>query len=260
MITENKLQAQIIQLQQTVISVLQDALYSGRGLTEDDLQRLLTAQQAAREGSLDALEGRHEHMLADQRTRRKRLPGPYDHAPPQRLLLEDAIRPPPRQHTFPARQSSTLSVRPPRRAESLPTSPSGLFCRYSEDLQHSSRSLGPEFDPSAGSRCRTCGHTLPLDSRDVWVFGTEVPTNTGGRQKVRETRMSARFVVKCHTPDARYACMLCTQHRDVDCVCRSIEALIKHLAAEHTPEELERDADLVSSRSGSGVGKELVLA
>ncbi|KAK5122466.1 hypothetical protein LTR85_004050 [Meristemomyces frigidus] len=259
-ITENKLQAQIIQLQQTVINVLQDALYSGRGLTEEDLQRLLTAQQAAREGSLDALEGRHGFMLADQRGRRKQLPDLYDQQHSERLLLEDAIRPLPRQSTFPARQSSIRSLPPPRRAESLPTRHSSPFCPYGEELQVSSRPLSPAFDPSADSRCRACNHILPLDSRDVWVFGTEVPTRTGERQKVRECRMPARFVVKSHTPDARFACVLCNQHRDVDCICRSVEALIKHLASEHTAEEFEGDADLVSVRNNSNVGRELVLA
>ncbi|KAK4542098.1 hypothetical protein LTR36_007129 [Oleoguttula mirabilis] len=259
-ITENRLQAQIIQLQQTVISVLQDALYNGRGLTEGDLQRLLVAQQAAREGSLDALEGRYSHMLPDQRAPRKQLPEYYHDEPPQRLL-EEAPAPLPRQRTFPVRHVPSHSLPPPRRAESLPAPHSGIFCRYSEALQHSSRQLSPAFDPSADSRCSSCGQTLPLDSRDVWVFSTEVPTDAGGRQKVRECRMPARFVIKSHTPDARFACVLCNEHRDVDCICRSVEALVKHLAAEHTPEELEWDADLVSLRSNtSAVGRELVLA
>jgi len=246
-ITENKLQAQIIQLQQTVINVLQDALYSGRSLTESDLQRLITAQQAAREGSLDALQGQYSRMLANQGRLRKQLPE-YIDAPVQRQL------------TFPARHSSTRSLPPPRRAESLPMSPSRLFCRYSQILQDSSRSLSPAFEPSADGRCSCCGQTLPVDTRDVWVFSVETPTGTGGVQKVRECRVDARFVVKCHCPDGRFACVLCDKHRDVDCVCRSVDALVKHLAAEHTTDEFDGDADLVSSRSSLAAGRELVLA
>jgi len=247
-ITENKLQAQIIQLQQTVINVLQDALYSGRSLTEADLQRLVAAQQAAREGSLDALQGQYSRMLADRRRSQKLLPD-----------CQDA--PLPRQSTFPTRHASVRSLPPPRRAESLPVSPSGLFCRYGEVLQDTSRALSPAFDPSADGRCPSCGQTLAVDSRDVWVFSVEAPTGTGGSQKLRECRVDARFVVKSHCPDGRFACVLCEQHRDVDCICRSIDALIKHLAAEHTSDEFEGDVDLVSSRRSSvAVGRELVLA
>ncbi|KAI7539462.1 hypothetical protein KC317_g17474, partial [Hortaea werneckii] len=67
MITENRLQTQIIQLQQTVINVLQDALYSGRGLTETDQRRLIAAQSAARDGSLDALEDHYARISTRRR-------------------------------------------------------------------------------------------------------------------------------------------------------------------------------------------------
>ncbi|KAI7285534.1 hypothetical protein KC340_g18328, partial [Hortaea werneckii] len=80
-ITENRLQKQIIQLQQTVINVLQEALYSGRGLTEIDQRRLIAAQSAARDGSLDALEDHYARISTRQR--REILPDNTT----QRLLL-----------------------------------------------------------------------------------------------------------------------------------------------------------------------------
>lgn len=243
MITENKLQAHIIQLQQTVINVLQDALYNGRSLTQGDMQRLIAAQQAAREGSLDALQGQYSRMLADERVRRKQLPDYYE-APAQRMLLEDDPTPLRKQLTFPTRHASTRSLPPPRRAESLPVPPSGLFCGYSEVLQFTSRPLNPAFEPSAGSHCPSCDVILPVDTLDVWYFGTEGATNRDGVREVRECRVDARFVVKCHTRDGRFACVLCNQYRDVDCICRSVQGLVKHLAVEHTPKEFEGDVDL----------------
>ena len=51
--TENQLQAQIIALQQTVINVLQDALYNDRPMSRGDIAQLISASQSAREGSLN---------------------------------------------------------------------------------------------------------------------------------------------------------------------------------------------------------------
>ncbi|UZP38879.1 hypothetical protein NXS19_006695 [Fusarium pseudograminearum] len=61
-VTENKLQAQVIALQQTVINVLQDALYSGRQLDRADMARLVAASDAAREGSLGALRQQRQRL------------------------------------------------------------------------------------------------------------------------------------------------------------------------------------------------------
>lgn len=48
--------------------------------------------------------------------------------------------------------------------------------------------------------------------------------------------------------------MLCDRFRDMDCLCKSVEALVKHLGTAHTPDEFERDPDLVRIKEGSGVG------
>ena len=65
-IAENKLQAQVIQLQQTVINVLQDALLNDRKLSKADIHRLITAQDNARQGSLDALRDQYDRMIQDE--------------------------------------------------------------------------------------------------------------------------------------------------------------------------------------------------
>ncbi|KAH9845759.1 hypothetical protein Tdes44962_MAKER01190 [Teratosphaeria destructans] len=255
-ITENKLQAQIIQLQQTVINVLQDALYSGRSLTQGDMQRLIEAQHAARENSLDALQGQFARMQAQKKTLQ-----PVKKA----YLLNDDPPPPPKQLTFPVRNGSTRSHSPPspRKVKTLPVAPPPrLFCRYSETIQTTKQFLSRAFTPSGDGRCPGCRVSLPVDTRDVWVFSTQIPSSTpGGPVKKKEFQMDARFVVKCHTEDGRFACVVCHRLRDKDCICRDVDALIKHLATFHTPGEFEKDDDLISMKSGSQVsGRALVLA
>ncbi|KAF2773387.1 hypothetical protein EJ03DRAFT_347898 [Teratosphaeria nubilosa] len=254
-ITENKLQAQIIQLQQTVINVLQDALYSGRSLTQSDMQRLIEAQHAARENSLDALQGQYARMQAQ-----KRAPQPMKKA----YILNDDPPPPPKQLTFPVRNGSTRSHSPPSplKVKSPPVAPPRLFCRYSETIQNTKQFLSRAFTPSGDGRCPGCRVLLPVDTRDVWVFSTQIPPSIPGAPlKKKEFQMDARFVVKCHTEDGRFACVVCRRLRDKDCICRDVDALIKHLATFHTPEEFEKDDDLISMKSGSQVsGRALVLA
>ncbi|GIZ41670.1 hypothetical protein CKM354_000496900 [Cercospora kikuchii] len=77
--------------------------------------------------------------------------------------------------------------------------------------------------------------------------------------------MDARFVAKCHTEDGKFACVLCDRYRERDCICKSVDALVKHLGTEHTPEEFEGDADLVRMEEGRRVvrgrrGGEMALA
>ncbi|KAI7328449.1 hypothetical protein KC315_g6632, partial [Hortaea werneckii] len=134
-ITENRLQKQIIQLQQTVINVLQEALYSGRGLTEIDQRRLIAAQSAARDGSLDALEDHYARISTRQR--RETLPNttPRLLLPPTSTGNEE-----PSTHYFPSNPSSapTTALHPHRPSHSTTRSYSpdpALFCPYSIHLQ-----------------------------------------------------------------------------------------------------------------------------
>ncbi|VUC29790.1 unnamed protein product [Clonostachys rosea] len=100
MATENKLQAQVITLQQTVINVLQDALESGRKLNRADKAKLIAASDAAREGSLDALRQQRKRlaMEAPEEVPRQRqlTQGPLTRSPRSSI---DAFESLPRQLT-----------------------------------------------------------------------------------------------------------------------------------------------------------------
>ncbi|KAF2478361.1 uncharacterized protein BDR25DRAFT_251131 [Lindgomyces ingoldianus] len=211
-VTENQLQAQIITLQQTVIQVLQDALYNDRQLSRADIAKLVAASNAARDGSLDALRGQQQRLAIE--------------APPQRAL------PPPK------RASTVVEADP-------------LFCRYSLDLQYiPKKPLAASFAPGGDCRCPDCGVRLPVDSDDFWQIGKRTPIliSEGGYEKevmeTREFHLGQRFILKCHTVDGEYACVLCNKHRDVDALCRTPEALVNHVGRFHDLIELEKERDL----------------
>jgi len=60
----------------------------------------------------------------------------------------------------------------------------------------------------------------------------------------REFRLGQRFIIKCHTEDGEFACILCSRHRDVDVVCGSVETLVNHVGRSHDVEEFEKEVDL----------------
>jgi len=219
-LTENLLQKQIITLQQTVINVLQDALYNKRELTRADMAKLVAASDAAREGSLSALRSQE-----------------------QRLALEDSSASP-----FAASPSRALAA--PKRASSVAES-DHLFCRYSLNLQYiPKKPLAASFAPGGECRCPDCGLRLDVSSEDFWQIGKRTPiiVKENGYEKevmeTREFRLAQRFVVKCHTADGEFACVLCSKHRERDALCRTVDALVNHVGKFHEVDELERDADL----------------
>ncbi|KAI0123430.1 hypothetical protein BJ170DRAFT_587082 [Xylariales sp. AK1849] len=211
-VTENRLQAQVIALQQTVINVLQDALYSGRQLDRYDMDKLISASNAARDGSLDAL-----------RQQRQR----------QMLAIEG-----PQQPLGPPKRASTVMDSDP------------LYCRYALDLQYvRNKPLAATFAPGGSCRCPECGVRLDAESDDFWEIDKRVPRliSEGGYEKEvveeREFHLGQRFIVKCHTPDGEFACVLCTRHRDRDAICPTIKSLINHVGKAHNISELEREVD-----------------
>ncbi|KAF2267470.1 hypothetical protein CC78DRAFT_490369 [Lojkania enalia] len=223
-ITENQLQAQVITLQQTVISVLQDALYNGRTLTRADMAKLVAASNSAREGSLDA--------LRQQQYRLGGLEGP------------------------------SLRALPPNRASSIISDASSfdtLYCRYALDLQHiPNKPLSAIFALGGDCRCPCCSLRLDVTADDFWQIGKRTPllVNSNGYEKAvletREFHLGQRFVIKCHTSSGEFACVLCNQNREVDAICRTVEALVKHVGKFHGAEELERDFDLPEARIPAG--------
>ncbi|KAF2272193.1 uncharacterized protein EI97DRAFT_426868 [Westerdykella ornata] len=220
-LTENQLQAQVISLQQAVITVLQDALYNDRQLSRADLSKLIAASNQARDGSLDALR-QHQQRLALE-------------APPPRSL--------PSTSSSSTRSSSSLSA-------------DGLFCRYAIDLQTlPNKPLAADFAPGGRCRCPACGVRIDATADDFWKIGKRTPvliSENRLQKQVFENRefvLGQRFVIKCHTPDGQYACVLCNQFKDVDALCRSVESLVKHVGNFHSAEELSMDPDLRENRA-----------
>lgn len=228
-VTENRLQAQIIALQQTVINVLQDALYNGRQLDNADMSKLIAASNAAREGSLDALRQQRQRQ-----TMAIEAPAPAPAVP----------MPPP-----------AVSFAPPRRAKTVISEPEPLYCRYSLDLQYvRNKPLARSFAPGGDCRCPGCGIRLRAEADDFWEIEKRArsrATREGRRGSSsseavldeREFHVGQRFVVKCHTPDGDFACVLCSRFRDKDVLCPTVDQLINHVGRDHTIDELEREED-----------------
>ncbi|KAF1354160.1 hypothetical protein EJ07DRAFT_133962 [Lizonia empirigonia] len=219
-ITENQLQAQIIALQQTVITVLQDALYNDRQLTRADMAKLVAASNSAREGSLRALQDQ-QHRLSGNGSNRSPSPQRSISAPPKR--------------------SST----------SLIDAPGQPYCRYSLDLQYMpNKPLAASMAPGGSCECPACGIRLDVTGEDFWMIGKRTPIVVVEKgyetdiMETREFRLGQRFAVKCHTPDGEYACVICSRNRDVDAICRNVESLVKHVGTYHEADELEREVDL----------------
>jgi hypothetical protein len=206
-IAENQLQAQIISLQQTVINVLQDALNNDRQLTRADQAKLIALKQAE-----------------------------------QRMSSNNSTRSASPQH----------SIAAPRRASTaIMDSPDQLFCRYSLDLQYvQNKPLAASFAPGGPCQCPACGIRLDVTADDFWMIGKRTPMTIiekGYETEIietREFRLGQRFVLKCHTPDGEYACTICNRNRDVDAICRTVEALVKHVGTHHDVDELDREIDL----------------
>ncbi|KAI1487529.1 hypothetical protein F5X96DRAFT_649458 [Biscogniauxia mediterranea] len=213
-ITENQLQAQILALQQTVISVLQDALLNNRTITRHDMQRLILASKTAREGSLDALRQQYQRLLLDT-------------MPPQRRLP------------------------PPKRA-SMDRGNESIFCRYSLDLQHIPRKqLSASFAPGGNGRCPYCRVRLDIASSNTyWHIEKRVPAVISDglyKEEIMEDHsfhLGQRFAIKCHTENGDFACVLCHNYRSVHVICSNLETLVNHVGKAHDAFELAKDMDL----------------
>ncbi|KFA80075.1 hypothetical protein S40288_08222 [Stachybotrys chartarum IBT 40288] len=219
-VTENKLQAQIIALQRTVINVLQDALADGRQLDRRDMALLVAASDTARDQSLDALRQQRQRLAYEAPT------------PPRQLEYRSQ----------PASSSTTSST------ASLETD--SLFCRYSLDLQYlRNKPLSGAFSPSGDGRCPACDVRLDVEPDDCWAIEKRERARVrdhgraGDVLEEREFQLGQRFVVKCHMPDGRFACLLCTRFRSRDTICSTVDGLVNHVGKDHDMGELESEED-----------------
>lgn len=284
-LTENQLQRHIIALQQTVIQVLQDALANDRQLTRADMAKLVQASDAARQGSIDALRDQQQRLALLQRDPSPPPPPRSSSSSSRYRALEIAAPPPPPPPQSFARDRALLPAPPPNRSSTIiyddhDVDGDPLFCAYSIHLQqHPSKPLSSSFSPTGARTCPACTVPLDISPSDFWAIGKTTPLLLGRGEREREVaetrefHLGQRFVVKCHTRDGEFACVLCSRFRDRDAICRSVEGLVNHVGRFHEVDELERDADLrevavVGSASagasraggGSSAGAEMVVA
>jgi hypothetical protein len=186
------------------------------------MAKLVAASNSAREGSLKALQDQ-QARLSSSASNRSPSPQRSIAAPPKR---------------------SSMSIVEVQTQDTL-------FCRYSLDLQRSaSKPLAASMAPGGSCKCPECGLRLDVTGEDFWMIGKRTPLTVieGGYQssvlETREFRLGQRFAVKCHTPDGEYACVICARERDADAICRTVEALVKHVGTFHEVDELEREVDL----------------
>ncbi|GAW16768.1 hypothetical protein ANO14919_062060 [Xylariales sp. No.14919] len=167
LITENQLQTQIITLQRTVIDVLQEALLNRHSLSHGDVQRLIAASLAARNGSLDALRQQYQRLSFE--------------AYPQPRSLPEA-----------SHHSSEVGD-------------GELFCKYSLTLQNMpGLPLSASFAPGGDGHCPSCRVQLDPETPDTyWHIEKMVAGSTqggnGDSMKEYHFDLGQRFIVKCHT-------------------------------------------------------------
>lgn len=289
-------------LQQTVIGVLEDALYHGRNIDRASLDKLVWASNAARTNSLDALKGQYQRIVQKLPMPPSPRKGPEvevielssrgssPRRPPVMALppsAKEKAQPSPRlPPPAPTKQKSPPSSRPPppvvvRARPERRVSGRDFYCRYSVDLQMSPRPLTRAFDPGRGSMCPVCSVKLPVDSADVWEFklsvmeklppaksptrekekknakdrgrsqtGKEVVAVAEQKQKTVKFLIPAKFIVKCHTPEGEYACVLCcgpdSKYSGVVVLCDDPESLVDHVVKEHKIAEIEKEIDIIA--------------
>lgn len=257
-ITENELQKQIIMLQQTVIRVLEDAMYNRRYIDPIDIDRLVYASRTARNGSLDALKGQYQRILLEM-------------PPPAPLAIRSrSISPPPPRKEFtriteiksreptpapPSPRRLPFHPPPPPRQQSPSPKKKGkkpshhhddddgmdFFCHYSLDLQRtSSLPLSRTFDPlilPSGrvikSHCPACRVSLSVDATDMWEI--EIPVlirdraesvhRPRGRSKTRKSKDKDKDIIAVETTTTR-------QRREV----KVFRIPARFVAKCHTPE------------------------
>ncbi|KAK4443815.1 hypothetical protein QBC34DRAFT_361363 [Podospora aff. communis PSN243] len=243
-----QLQSAIITLQQTVISVLEEALYSGQ---PPDVAKLYNASEFARQGSVRALRDQYRRMLEASSApsgAARRPPGPI-----RRISSTSALDD--RRRALPPAEASSHSG-----SQSDAGRP--LFCPAAVDLQQSSLPLQEILSPASTEDfiCATCH--MELESHP-WRVEMDLPIkhhyNPQKNEEVevveiRTFALTGRFLAKCHRPGGGYACWLCVKYRERDTVCESVEGLVRHVKGKHVIGEVEGDADVREVRGSSVSG------
>ncbi|KAK3078251.1 hypothetical protein LTS18_008062 [Coniosporium uncinatum] len=217
--TQNQLQAQIIALQQTVITTLQQSLYRPESLTKAEVFKLLDSVDTARNGSIDALHSQYQRMIQEAPVKRPALPSSAPSEDGSPLFCQYAIN----------LQSEQTSLQPffqtgdnrcPRCNVVIPIQSNRAW------------KIVKDVEVSRGPAERETN-----DEGEVEIVEQIV-------MEERPFHVSNRFIVKCHRSNQEFGCALCNKFRKVDTVWESPKSLVSHLQRFHDLVELLKDADI----------------
>lgn len=227
-LAQNQLQAQIIAMQQAIISVYQ----SGNGEhSRRHLANLVQSAHAARAASKKVLADLFFRMIAEAET--PRIPGAFPLSSSSTNELVIRARSKSRSRTKRQDDASILSDR----SDTLRR----LFCPYAIDLQrHLDQPLAHSYLEGGDGRCPYCRTDLHTRPRKAW----ELVLEDGRRNSGKAFLIGNRFVVKSHRETGGFACVLCNRFSNHDTVCSEIAELLDHVWKEHKAEELEADKDV----------------
>lgn len=75
------------------------------------------------------------------------------------------------------------------------------------------------------------------------------------KPKMVKFQIPAKFVVKCHTPEGEYACVLCCgpsgNYSGVVVLCDDPESLVDHVVKEHKAAEIEKEIDIITGQDSA---------
>ncbi|EFQ87923.1 hypothetical protein PTT_16377 [Pyrenophora teres f. teres 0-1] len=277
--THIQLQTQIIQLQQTLLSIHQDLLlstYMAPSSSHSHLVRLLQTTRKARAASIAALNMQYQRMLEPMPILSPlppredpifNIPGSFP--PPDNSRRKSEPFPPRRRMSNSSSCSSEsqekekekqkekekkVKIELPPKPKPKPTPPplshsNSLFCVYAKDLQHNPTiPLADTYKISGDNKCPFCRRNIDMKPGKAWEIVTDeckVKESRYRKAIYRTFRVKNRFVVKSHREQGGFACVLCARFRKWDTVCREVNLLMDHLWREHSGDELARDNDII---------------
>lgn len=107
-------------------------------------------------------------------------------------------------------------------------------------------------DPSPPGKSQTREKKTEAKDRGRSKTGKEVVAvaELKQKQKMVKFRIPAKFVVKCHTPEGDYACVLCCgpsgNYSGVVVLCDDPESLVDHVVKEHDAADIEKEIDIIA--------------
>ncbi|OAL56644.1 hypothetical protein IQ07DRAFT_13651 [Pyrenochaeta sp. DS3sAY3a] len=257
---QTQLQAQIIHLQQTLLTIHEDLLlstYLTPSSSHSHLLRLIQTTRTARAASIQALHYQYLRLLPSLIPSKPDIPPLIPGAFPLPIRHHHSIR---RHRSRPRRDSSSSSSdsssdkdnwkplpKPDPKPKPLPPS-NRLFCVYARDLQRDPNlPLTDNYKAGGDNMCPFCRSHILVRPGKAWEIIAD-----GDKQFDEHTKMLSRkflvknrFIVKSHRENGGFACVLCARFKQTDTVCRENKALMEHLWKEHTGAELEKDDDIV---------------